>query len=188
MELNSTLLDKFNDKDSSAFSEIYEALYNDLYYFANKVYQDIVEVEACDVVHDLFVKIWNNNSAKFKNINALKGYCFISIKNEFKNYISHSKTVDNYKKEVDKNKDDLLITYIAETEFLSVISAAIDILPPECSKVFKLYIDGYSIKEISKMLGKAQSTIYAQKMESIKILKDKFKPDMMSMLSIVINI
>ena len=148
MKIDKLTLEQFNNKNSLAFANVYNKLYNDLFYFTNKVYQNFPEIESCDIVHDLFIKIWKNNNAKFTDINGLKGYCFIAIKNGFKNHLGKAKSADNYIKEIDN--DDLLITYIAETDFISTVSKAIDILPNECSKVFQLYLDGYTIKEIAE--------------------------------------
>ena len=169
---NIELLIKFNNKDTYAFSYIYKLLYNDLYYFTSSLYC-YKEIDASDVIHDNFVKIWNNTKLKFDTVPAIKGYLVISIKNEFKNYIIHKKYENNYKQILKENYDDYFVVKIAEMETFSIITSAKEILPKECAKVFSLYLEGWTVNEIADKLKKSPNTIYTQKNDAIKILKEK---------------
>ncbi len=68
-------------------------------------------------------------------------------------------------------------SYIVESEMASIISKTLAQLPEESCKVFKLIIEGYSVKDIALKLDKAASTIYTQKHEAITILKKLFVND-----------
>ncbi len=184
--MNKVLLSKFNNRDISAFGEVYSLLYKELFLFSSKVYRECNEVEACDIVHDLFVKIWSSKTTKFDNIEALKGYCFTSIKNDFSNYIKRERVKSGY---IEYAKDDsLIVTQLAETELIATVSKTIDRLPEECAKVFRLTLEGYSVKEIAKKFNKATTTIYTQKQDAIKTLKKLFKEDYYIILYILFNI
>jgi DNA-directed RNA polymerase specialized sigma24 family protein len=50
-----------------------------------------------------------------------------------------------------------------------------EMLPAECAKIFRLHIEEWEVKEIADRLGKAPSTVYAQKQKAITILKRKLR-------------
>lgn len=166
---DSLLLSNFNDRESNAFVSIYSLLYNDLYYFTRLLYQDTV-VEPCDIIHDNFIKIWNHKSLQFDTLQNIKGYMMISIKNGFKNYLTHKKIEEHYRQGID---DDYFVIKMAEMETFSILSEAINLLPEECARVFQLYVDGWSVKEIASKLNKSPNTVYTQKNDAIKLLKSK---------------
>ena len=165
------LLENFNNRELSSFGDVYTLLFTDLSHFASKVFYDSV-VESEDVIQDIFINIWENRTKKFDSILGIKMYIYVCIKNKLKTHINHSKYVDTYNKSI--LNDDYFVIQVAETEKLSIISQAIDILPSECAKVFKLHLDGWEVKDISKELCKSESTVYKQKQEAIRILKIKF--------------
>ncbi len=166
-------LERFNRRDSVAFGFFYEKLYNDLYYYASKLYRN-TEVSADDAIHDIFVSLWGSKNIKFESVQKLKAYIIISIKNRFRNYLDHQRSNGRYVKfYTDNNKS--FITDIAEIEILSSINNAMEMLPAECAKIFRLHIEEWEVKEIADRLGKAPSTVYAQKQKAITILKRKLR-------------
>lgn len=175
----SALLKKFNNRDNNAFGEIYTLLYNELYHFTSRLYRN-TEIVAGDVMHDTFVYIWEHSTQRFDGIENLKAYLYISIKNRFRNYLVHQKSVDKFQCET-KN----FVSDVVESETLSIINQAINLLPSECAKVFRLHIDGWQVKDIAEKLGKSESTVYAQKQEAISILKKKLPKNLYLFLSII---
>lgn len=165
------LISRFNDRDNLAFEQVYRLLYNELYHFTRKICQDS-SVIPNDVVHDIFIKIWEMKERKFENLNNLKAYIFIAIKNKFRNHIDHKKSIEKYNDNLKLDKYNF-ISEIVETETLSIINQAIDILPKECAKVFRLHLDGWQVKDIAIKLGKSERTVYIQKQESIFLIKKK---------------
>lgn len=168
-----TYLERFNVRDSIAFGFFYEKLYNDLYYYASKLYKN-TEVSADDAIHDIFVSLWSAKHIRFDNIYKLKAYLIISIKNRYKNYLDHQRSNGRYVKYYTENNNNF-INQVAEVEILSSINNAMDMLPEECAKIFRLHIEEWEVKDIASKLGKAQSTVYAQKQKAISILKRKLK-------------
>jgi RNA polymerase sigma factor (sigma-70 family) len=166
-------LKRFNDRDSIAFGYFYEKLYNDLYYYASKLYKN-TEVSADDAIHDIFVSLWDSKQIRFDNIFKLKAYLIISIKNRYKNHIDHQRSSGRYISFFTENNKSF-VTHVAEVEVMSLINNAMDMLPEECAKVFKLHLEEWEVRDIANKLGKAQSTVYAQKQKAISILKGKLK-------------
>lgn len=173
-----TLLKRFNNRDNTAFGEVYILLYNELHHFTSRLYRE-TEIAAGDVIHDTFVYIWEHSTQRFEGIENLKAYLFTSIKNRFRNYIVHQKSVEKFQYE---NSD--FISDVVESETLSIINQAINLLPQECAKVFRLHIDGWQVKDIAEKLGKSESTVYAQKQEAISMLKKKLPKHLYTFLSI----
>lgn len=183
-ELSSLLL-RFNNRENSAFCEIYDIIYDELFYFTSSVYKD-TEVVASDVIHDIFIKLWEARSVKFNSLLSIKGYIYISVKNKFRDYISHRKCKDKFNSAM-RLTDDYFVSQIAESETLTIITEAERCLPAECAKVFRMYLDGWDVKEIALKLNKSQSTVYAQKAEAITILKKKLSKDKFLIIIMLLN-
>lgn len=177
------LLKKFNERDGFAFGEIYDLLYNELYYFTSQLYRDTPFVTS-DIIHDIFLVLWQKKQLEFVAIINIKAYMYVSIKNKYKNDIIHEKYVKKHTREVLSDKNSF-VSDIVETETISIISQAIELLPTECAKVFKMHLDGWNVKEIATALEKTQSTVYNQRLEAISILKEKLSNR--SFLTILIN-
>lgn len=171
MDQQRELLKRFNDRDPVAFGEVYDLLYNELHYFTSQLYRNIPMI-AADILHDLFLDLWQKKQEQFAAIINIKAYLYVCIKNKFKNEINHRKYIDQYHHEVRSDGNSFLSTII-ETESISIISQAIELLPTECAKVFRLHLDGWDVKEIAAKLGKSQSTVYNQRQEAISILRTK---------------
>lgn len=179
------LVPLFNTRDEDAYVFVYELYYPQLYLFANKLYAE-TEVDAADVIHDVFTYIWSNKSTKFNSLAHIKGYLFLSIRNSYRTYIDHRKYIDTYNSEILKD-DDYVVSQMIEIDVVSKLSLMLDILPEECAKVMRLYLEGMEMKDISKTLGKSLSTVYNQKTEAISILKKKFPKELLSVLIAILN-
>lgn len=184
--VNDNLLKRFNEREPVAFGEVYDSLYNELHYFTTQLYRDTPFV-AADVMHDLFLELWQKRGQKFADFINIKAYFYVCIKNRFKNDVNHKKYIRQHHHEV-LTDERSFISNIIETETISTISCAIDLLPAECAKVFRMHLDGWNVKEIAATLGKSQSTVYNQRQEAINILKDKISMDSLSLFIIFFGI
>lgn len=168
---DASLLLMFNKREMNSFCDIYRKYFNRFYYFANRVFNSTT-LDPEDVVQDVFTAIWENKSLKFQSLDHIVSYIYLSIRNRYKDYVIRKERVDRYTNSLTDNKDNFQ-TYILESETLSIISEAIELLPSECGKVFKMHIEGWEIKDIATELNKSQSTIYNQRKEAIEILRRK---------------
>ena len=82
------LLKNFNRRIEKDFGKVYSLFYNDLFYFAAKLYQH-TEVEPRDAIHDIFLNLWQSASLKFEHLTDIKAYLFVSLRNHFKSYVRH---------------------------------------------------------------------------------------------------
>lgn len=63
-----------------------------------------------------------------------------------------------------------------ETDVFEEIFVAIDELPPECQRIFKMsYIEMLDIKTICEQLGVAESTVKTQRQRAKKYLRDRLQ-------------
>lgn len=180
------LLIRFNNREVDAFTEVYNMYYSEILYYAKKLYYN-TPISAHDTVQDIFVKLLERDGMKFSNLIKLKSYLYVSIKNAFMDYLSHDKCVDKFNRKLHENPN-FFVSQMVESETLSIIAEALDVLPHECAKVFKLHLEGWNVKEISEKLGKAQSTVYTQKQDAIKLLKDKIKNNQLLYFVLIIII
>lgn len=177
-------LKKFNARNEVVFGVIYEQLFEEFYYFARKLMWNS-DVAPEDVVHDLFLYIWEHKDLKFETDEHLKGYIYLGIRNYYKNYLIKQQRKDKYKSSVMLD-DDYFVSKMVETEIINEITIAINLLPEECAKVFKLFVSGLEMKEIAHELGKSESTIYNQRKMGIEILRKKLsKKSFLFFLSIL---
>lgn len=166
------LIKKFNLRDNYAFTEVYSMYYDTIHMFANKLFYN-TEVDVTDLIQDIFIALWEHKSTKFETLAHIKSYLYLSVKNHFRNYIKHKRHVNKYNIDMLKD-DDYYVAEMVEVEVSSRLSDMLGVLPSECSRVLKMYLEGLDIKDIAQRLGKSQSTIYNQKQAAITILKKKF--------------
>ena len=183
-EAESILLLNFNNKIDSAFSEVYSLYYKELYYYTFSIFKDTTE-DSEDIIQDIFINILENKKLKFKSLIKIKSYIMISIKNRYKMYYRHQKAINNY---LSENVDDkFFILQAVESEVVSLISEILNMLPEECARTLKLFLDGYNVKEIAEKLGKKESTIYNQKNSAISTLRTKLSKNQFMLLTILLN-
>lgn len=178
------LLDKFNNRNGVAFSEVYLELFDELHYFAKKIFNG-ENITSEDIVQDTFIAVWENKSLCFSTLTGIKAYMFVSIKNRLITHITHMKSVNKHRKIVEA--EDRFTTIISENEILSTLLRSTELLPEECAKVFKLCIDGWDICEIAEQLNKSESTIYKQKNRAIEILREKLSAENLLILLLLMQ-
>ena len=165
------LLDQFNERKETALSSVYNYYYKEFHYFASKLYIRS-EIQPSDVVHDVIIKIWGNKQLRFNSLENIKAYTYRSIKNSFVDYVRHSKSVEKYNMTIIDNAE-YYISEIVESEIMSTISEISTILPSEIQEIFKLIVDGWTLKEISIKLNIPLSSVYAKKNQAIEAIKQK---------------
>ena len=170
------IISLFNGGDESAFEIIYNYSFSSICYFVNKIVKD--NDISCDIVQELFINIWNKK-LKFHSTIHLKAFLYKSAQHKALNYIQKKNTRDSIIKNVDFQSiiepDDVML-YEVETDIFEQIFLAIEELPEECNRIFKMsYLENIDVKTISEKLGIAASTIMTQRQRAKKYLKHKFK-------------
>ena len=167
-----TLINRFNNRKSDAFTTVYSMYFSELCRFANNIFKNSNQ-EGCDVIQDIFTAIWSKEGLHFKSLSEIKAYIYISIKNRFKDFLSKNNSIDKYKCFV-LNDDNYFVSQIVENEVISLISIIPDILPADCAKIFKLYLEGWDMNDIISEMNISKSSVYAKKQKAIDIIRQKF--------------
>lgn len=180
----SLLLKQFNDRECVAMGEVYFLYYEELNRFAAKLFKN-TELSSSDVIHDIFIHVWQNSKVKFESLVDIKSYIYACIRNNFRNYLIRRQRVDKYIDELTLD-DDYFVVGVAENEIYSVVNHVLDIIPEDCIEVISMLIDGWSMREISEVLGKPKRTVYNKRDEAIKIIKNSVDKNMFSIFILLV--
>lgn len=170
------LIKRLNAKDKRAFEEVFKRFYSSLCYFAHKCVKDMDEAE--DIVQDTFVWFYEHDN-RFKDMLALKSFLYNCVYHKAMNYLKaqrvrsevHEKLKAEWS-EVDEEYEEFQV----EAEVFEEIFRAIDELPTECGKIFRMsYIEHKSTKAIMEELHIAESTVKTQRQRAKEALRDKLK-------------
>ncbi|MCB6972596.1 RNA polymerase sigma-70 factor [Butyricimonas muris] len=162
-------------KRPEVFEEIFHEYYASLCYFANKFVQD--EDAAKDIVQEVFVHFWESKG-RFENRVALKSFLYSCVQNGALNYLNKLRTRDKVGKQLElpvTDPDDIFC-FEVEADVFEEIFVAIEELPDECRRVFKMsYIEFLDIKTICERLSVAESTVKTQRQRAKKYLKERLQ-------------
>lgn len=183
-EEEAVLLKNFNLRIEEDFGKVYSLFYNDLFYFAAKLYHQ-TEVEPRDVIHDVFLSLWQSKTLKFERLIDIKAYLFVALRNNFKSFVKHHQYIEKYQASQLLDKDAFEANVI-ESETLSAFHYILKLLPPESAEILKLFLCGWKIEEIAQKLGKTKQTIYNKKSEAIAYLKNKLSKDSLILFVILL--
>ncbi|WP_242094373.1 RNA polymerase sigma-70 factor [Aestuariivivens sediminicola] len=161
------------DRIKNIFNENYKDLCICAYYYL----KDINESE--DVVQDVFVKIIEQN--KLNEIDNIKGYLRISVRNASIKKIQFKKKQRGYQQFI--SKDSLFYTdqntEVQELEALKnkiELYKQLDKLPKNCKRIFLLCVlDGLKYKEVAEVLGVSVNTVKTQMKKAFRTLRQSLK-------------
>lgn len=155
------LLVKIAQGDQQAFSTLYDAHSDELVRHVLKRVDEIAIAE--DIVHDLFLSLWNNRS-KLLEIDSVPAYLYAAcrylvIAHHKKKIIFHTQTIGD--DEIDLVNDERpLEERLYYRYMLDVVQKEIETLPEKCKLVFKMSREQHmSNKRIAEELGISESTV-----------------------------
>ena len=134
--------------------------------------------EAEDIVQDTFVWFYEHDN-RFKDMLALKSFLYNCVYHKAMNYLKaqqvrlkvHEKLKAEWS-EIDEEYEEFQV----EAEVFEEIFRAIDELPTECGKIFRMsYIEHKSTKAIMEEMRIAESTVKTQRQRAKEALRDKVK-------------
>lgn len=170
------LLQEVLQGNATAYKDVYRLYYNDLCRYTRKYFP--VREDAEEIVQDTLVRIWENRD-RLTHINNLRTYLFTSVKNSCLNRIEHLRVVQKHAdtvaleiKALELGADDDYYENqsLVEREILK----AIEDLPEQCGKVFKMkYIDGMKAKDIADEVNLSQRTVETHVFNGLKQLRQR---------------
>ena len=151
--------------------------YQHLCFYAGKYIKDMDSVR--DIVQEVFVKIWEQN-INVQNPIAIKSYLYTTVSNACINYLKstsiHNRHHDRIRQETSEADPHNYIADRIENEVMWELFSAIEGLPEECRKIFKLsYIENLDIKEVADTLNISTHTVKSQRARAKKLLQERLK-------------
>lgn len=166
-----------------AFEAMFDAYYERLYAFAAGFVGS--KGDAREVVHDVFVKIWQRREQWEVN-RSLKAYLYQATRNQALNYVERRErrhavehTMEDSRKPVQSTRrtaeDALRLTELAEA-----IWAAIDSLPERRRTTFVLHRQhDMTYSEVAEVMGVSKKTVEHQMGHALKALRNEVSLDLL---------
>ncbi|MBL7945904.1 MAG: RNA polymerase sigma-70 factor [Flavobacteriales bacterium] len=157
--------------DRNAFEVLFRSHYRPLCAFAMQYVKDGDKAE--DLVQDLFFRLWMDRE-KTKVTTSLKAYLFQAVRNRCLNAVKVQGRVRSLNEEADDGIAQDERTEDEHTERAARVNAAIEQLPEERRKVFKLSRhEGLKYQEIAERLGISVKTVENQMGKALKTLREE---------------
>ena len=159
--------------DETAYKIFFKEYYQIFAHFAFKYVKDIDVAE--DIVHDVILDLYSNKR-DFANLNKLKSFLYLSIKNRCFNYMEHENAKQNYLQTSTPQQDeDYFLNTIIEEEVYFLMHQAINKLPELIQTIYKLSLEGKSNEEIAQILKLSLDSVKSYKKRGKQILREKLK-------------
>lgn len=172
-------------KDSYTLSpeELFKKYYPRLCHFAWQFVHDRDLVE--DVAQDAFMAYWNNQHAVADDDIAIKNFLYSSVRNACLNRSRHEKVVQRFlgRYHPDEFEESHVMANIIRSEVMDEIYRIMQAMPDGCRQVFRLgYLEGLSNYKIAEELNISVNTVKTQKQRGVKLIKNKFNPELLGLL------
>ena len=141
----------------------------------NKILKD--EEAARDVVQEVFIRFYEK-SYDFPNLIALKSFLYSCVQSKALNALEKQNTRTFLKQRLDtpEYEEATYFRHQIEAEIFEEIFAAIEELPSECRRIFKMsYLEHMDIREITEKLQIAESTVKTQRQRAKQYLRKRLK-------------
>lgn len=154
MDEEQLLLDKLGRGDVDALDTLYVRYAPKVYDFSLRFLKN--EAEAEDVTQDIFLQVWDNRSLMGQVV-SIRAYLFRMTRNTIFNRFKRSKMHLQYIRQSETREAELSVDpgrRITTEDLLEMIELAIENLPEQCRRVFKMSrYEHLSYNEIAERLG-----------------------------------
>lgn len=169
-------LERLNNGEEQAFEFVFHKYYASMCFFANKFLQDADTAK--DIVQEAFIVLFKEKKYHFSNWIALKSFLYSCVHRKTLNYLEKMNNRANLRKQIEQpdfQENEYFLKQV-EAEIFEEIFNAIEELPTECRRIFKMsYIDHLNIQKISEQLNIAESTIKTQRQRAKKYLRERLQ-------------
>ncbi|MFT3740207.1 MAG: RNA polymerase sigma-70 factor [Breznakibacter sp.] len=154
--------------DQEAFKVVFDLYYRHLVLFALRYMGDKDLAE--NIVQNVFVKLWEKRTSL--DVDSVKAYLIVSVKNQCRNELKHSKIVREYESRQPMGEEEPEPDF-PDPEVLERINRAIEEMPEQRKRIFKMNrVDGMRYKEIAETLHISPKTVEVQIGKALKYLRD----------------
>lgn len=170
----SNFIDQIKQGGEGAFEQLFHLYYKVLTVYGKKLLGDLDLAK--EIVQDVFVKFYENRE-EIQIDSSIKNYLFRAVHNACLNQVKKAKIHDSHHQEIKYNAPfydnaDLLI----QTELEENIWKAIEKLPDQCLRIFKLSrFEGKKNKEIAEELCLSIRTVETQISKALRSIRTDIK-------------
>ena len=159
-----------------ALHAVHDLYYSSLRSFAGGLLEDIPAAE--DIVTEVFVTLWRKQQ-DFETLQNIKAFLYISTRNACINYVKKAQRDSVMKTGLSKyqsiDHEEFVLNEMIRAEVMQQIYAAIEALPGQCKRVFKMcYIEGLNNSEIAGKFKISVNTVKNHKVRALGLLRLKF--------------
>lgn len=174
LEFDQVEINRFKEGDIKSFESIFNAYYKALVRYAYTMLNDMDEAE--DRVQQVYVMLWEKRST-IEIHTSVRAFLYKTVHNTCLNKIKQQKVRSEYAKVVQLNtKPDFQDEKLVEKELQKKIDDAINLLPEQCGKIFKMSrFEQMKYQEIADQMGLSIKTIENQMGKALKILREQLK-------------
>lgn len=164
------IVEQLKQGNNDAYEFLYAHYFIGLKSFCNSYVKN--DGIADDTVQGLFVSLLDSD-LKFRTLPELKLYLYKSVKNRAIDSIRHQKVRLNHSDktlaEMDTEQD--FFHRMLEYDTYASLAHAIEMLPPKCSEVMRLSLEGYKMSEIAEKMHISVDTVNEHKINARRKLK-----------------
>jgi len=174
------LILRIGEGDIAAFDRLFMEMYPALCLLSNRIVSD--EAAAKDIVSEVFLQLWKTRTF-LNEVRSISAYLYVATRNRSLNHLkkqklNEKKVQEAYEKQLEEKSYEDILQDVFNAEAVRILNEAILTLPPECTKVVQLNIEGLSTNEIAEKLGISPSAVSHQKARAIRLLREKIVPGM----------
>jgi RNA polymerase sigma-70 factor (ECF subfamily) len=154
--------------EQEAFKLAFDVYYRHLVLYAHRFLGDMDLSE--NIVQNVFVTLWEKRAAL--QIESIKAYLIVSVRNQCHNEIKHQKVVRDYEARF-ANAENETIPDFPDPEIMAKINKAINELLEQRRRIFTMNrVDGMRYKEIAEALNISPKTVEVQIGKALKCLRE----------------
>jgi RNA polymerase sigma-70 factor (family 1) len=154
----------------------FEEYYSPLVFFANKLIHDTCLAE--EISADAFIKLWEKRE-ELSMEGSIKSWLYATVRNSCIDHLRKVRRmhISEQGLQTVESVEQSVLHKLIETETLKEITRTMELLPPKCRQVFRLfYIHGKNYQEIAKELRLSPLTVRNQKQRAVRLLKEMMGP------------
>lgn len=177
------IIDQLRQGNNDAYEFLYARYFIALKSFCNSYVKN--DEIADDTVQAIFISLLDLD-LKFKTLPELKLYLYKSVKNRSIDTIRHMNVRLNYFDYTlaEMNTEQDFFNRVLEYDTYAALARAVEMLPPKCSEVMRLSMEGYKMGEIAEKMSISVDTVNEHKINARRKLKVMMKDyDMLSLVT-----
>jgi RNA polymerase sigma-70 factor (ECF subfamily) len=165
---------------------MFKAYYGALVGYGKTIIKDADEAE--DIVQQVFISVWEKRSA-LEIHTSFRAMLYKAVYNSCLNRIKHDGIKRSYVREIKLTSSSSFSREdIQYKELQKKINDAIDQLPEQCAKIFKMSRFEYlKYQEIADKLGLSIKTVENQMGKALKLLRENMKEYLMLLIMTMVN-